>query len=92
MHSIISNVRPECQPKKIRVVCPLLDVLDATTMGYKLILEKTEGSINDQSRDTDNICCKTQNRQIKQNTQCRKLKNEQHGLHKKQARGNSDAH
>ena len=30
---------------KKRVVCPLLDVLDATTMGYKLILEKTEGSI-----------------------------------------------
>jgi len=44
MHNIISNVRPECQQQK-RVVCPLLDVLDATTMGYKLILEKTEGSI-----------------------------------------------
>jgi SHS2 domain-containing protein len=78
MHNIISNVRPECQQKK-RVVCPLLDVLDATTMGYKLILEKTEGSIQ---RDTGNIGCKTQNRQIKQNTQRRKQKNEQHELHK----------
>jgi hypothetical protein len=49
MHNIISNVRPECQPKK-RVVCPLLDVFNATTMGYKLILEKTEG-VNPETRE-----------------------------------------